>query len=419
MHALVIGSAEYVSVVPKILAAIPHVRGLATVPILLLDDAHAADPALSAFPEARCLPMDADVLGLVLALDRAGMVCLGLDRELIVGGVSDPTEYKVVFAEPVGSQAPAAICAAVNLSQTPPNDNVAPSDPDGIVNQSTRALAELTVPVVAAGNRHTPGAVYETVSPWAEPDWVLSVGATTDAAGQIEWANSARGSARRPDVGPDLLAWGQSGISDDPADFGTSFAAPRVSYLIALVRAWLLQVLANVDRSLGQSFGVPLVGVAVVDRGAALLPSRQRTPEFDALPVLGTDPKGLETLSPGLLQQIGRAMAWPAGPALSKRILLQAVSPPAIALNGLSAPFAHTAAVLSHLDSITIGDLLSLLDIQPPGGCPLTACIFRPGTAGRLRHLVDASMPIWCIDIEGAASFVSFNRWETFEGAAR
>lgn len=420
MHALVVEPADYQALKPRIQALLPQARALATLPILLLDDAGTADAALAALPGVRCLPLDAEVPGLVSALDRAGRICLGYDRDFSVGGVSDPAKYPVVYSEPVGSLAPTAVCAAVNLSQTPSRDNVAPSDLLSIVNQSTRALSAFTVPVVAAGNNHTPGAVYETVSPWAEPDWVLSVGATTDAAGITEWERSARGSARSPGVGPDLLAWGQSGISDDPDDFGTSFAAPRVSFLIGLVRAWLLQVLANVDRSLGQPFGVPLVGVVVVDRGAALLPNRhQGGPEFDALPVLGTSPESLERLPAGVLRQIGEAIAWPAGPALSQQLLVQAVSHPAAARPDLSAPFADTAAVLSHLDAFTIGDLLNLLELQPSDGYPLKANVFHPGTAGRLRDLVEASMPIWCIDIEGAAPFVSFYRWATFQGAAQ
>lgn len=415
MHALVLDSANYLRMVPEVRKAIPGARLMVTLPLVFVGDDD-LPTVMSTFPEVNCVPVDRELLNVLQGLDRAGLICSHLDDELTVGGVIEAAKYPVLIGEPVGTFAGATLCAAVNLSQTPPDDDVAPSDLQGAVNQATRALAELTVPVVAAGNRHSADAEFETVSPWAEPDWVVSVGATSDAAGLVEAPTSGRGSARNPQVGPDVLAWGQSGLTDDPRFFGTSFAAPRVSFLVAFVRAWLLQLVANVDRALGFPFGVPLVGVAVIDRAASVLPHRQTdAAELDALPVFGTRQQAFDVLPGETLRSIGQALSWPATAQISRQLLLEAT-----AATGprptLSAPFADLTAVVAYLDNYPLGKLLALLKLPAEAGDAVGEALFPAGTAERLLTVVSVSMPIWNIDIDGGRPFVSFYHWSTVEG---
>lgn len=167
--------------------------------------------------------VDALRLGVLRGVEWAAQVALGLAPGFSVGGVEPGQEYPYAWDGPRGTTAPAAVCAAVNMSLAPPGDHLLESRPDDAVNHATRYLSRWAVPVLPAGNNHFPDAAFETVSPWAEPEWVLCVGATSDPAGEREWPHSARGSEGRPDVMPDVLAWGQDGL--DEKGFGMSFAA--------------------------------------------------------------------------------------------------------------------------------------------------------------------------------------------------
>jgi hypothetical protein len=252
----------------------------------------------------------------------------------------------------------------------------------------------LTVPVVAAGNHHERGLPFETVSPWAEPEWVLSVGATTDEAATNEWAHSARGSAASPDVGPDILTWGQDALSDDW--FGTSFAAARMSRMVALCRAWLFEVAANIDRIAGRAFGVPQVGVAVVDRALTSIPPGNG--ELAALPVLESASDALDTRSLEPLAAVLRG--WEAVAATRRLVVAAATSTTPTTTTPLSAPSLTPDRLQRFLDELSLDRLTEILGITIPPSQVATPPIFPSGTAQRLWLLIEYAQPAWGWDVD-------------------
>jgi hypothetical protein len=390
----------------KITSLVPSARSMIASPLLV---AASDDPGLRELTGIAGIvavtAADSLEFNLLTGIDWAIQLNLGLLPALAVGGVTPGEDYPAAFEEPHGSVAPYAICAAVNFSLTPPDDDVAPTLPGDPINHATRTLSGYSVPVCAAGNHHVLGASFETMSPWAEPDWVLSVGATSDEAGEVEWPRSGRGSVRRPGVGPDILAWGQDSMS--AAWFGTSFAAARVSRMMVWTRAWLLQVLANIDRFAGGSFGVPLVGAAVVDRHAA--PKGLGPPAFGwaALPVIGTQAGALESLSEVERRQLGELLAWPAGHYAARAVLQAAAvetSPrPAIALSAPSLTPARLAVFVDELSAPALLKLVGSANTESGrGDDPKPVPLFPRGTLQRVVQLVTSSQPAWEFDVDQA-----------------
>jgi len=386
-----------------IVQAVASAAPFAALPIYLAD---AADPGLDRVRQllgvVGVVPGDEFTLSMLQGLDRTAQLCLGLLDEWTVGGVAPGQPYPYVFDEPEGVAAPTAVCAAVNISLTPPNDDVAPTLPTDVINHATRAIAELTVPVVAAGNHHGSAVSFETVSPWAEPDWVLAVGATSDEAGETEWPRSARGSSTNPQVGPDILTWGQDALSVD-VSIGTSFAAARMSAMAVVCRGWLFEVAANIDRLSGRAFGVPLVGAAIVDRKLTEVPELPAG-EFIALPVLASAAGALE--QGGLDQDAMNALAgalrgWDAVRATRVLLLEAAAATSPRPARPLSAPSLTPERLIQFLDGVSVRRLFELvLRASPPAAASHDAPIFTPGTAERLRIIVWASQPVWGWDID-------------------
>ena len=336
-------------------------------------------------------------IGVIDGIDWVMSVCIGQRNEWRVGGIGAGATYPAVYGEPVGVSAPPAIPAAVNLSLTPPNDDLAPTLPGDVVTHATRALSALSVPVLAAGNHHQLGVPYETMSPWAEPPWVLAVGATEDEAGLVEWPQSARGSSANPNIGPDILVWGQDRRSAS-STLGTSFAAARASLMIVLCRAWLSQVVANVDRLGNRDFGVPLFGCAVIDRNFS---HEEPLLDLAALPVLATAPEGLVAASNTVARLTLKVESLAAQAA---RVLLEEAAR-ATSQNSdahLSAPSISLQRLMDFLDGITGPMLLRYLgasDIDP-GAAAKEVPLFNAGSAEALWKLVESSMPIWQWDVD-------------------
>lgn len=387
---ILVDASRFVEASGAVLAAAPSAGPLRALPFFLVD---ATEPGLTAVADVPgvigVVPGDHLILSMLQGLDRVALFCLGLIEDWVVGGIAPGQPYPYVFGQPRGEVARSAVCAAVNLSLTPANDAFAPTLPTDVINHATRTVSEMTVPVAAAGNHHQRGVPFETVSPWAEPGWVLSVGATTDEAGEIEWPHSARGSAVNPQVGPDVLTWGQDALSED--GFGTSFAAARMSHMAALCRAWLFEVAANVDRLANRPFGVPQVGVAIVDRGLASMPPAAG--ELAALPMLESAPGALD-------DPLDAVAAWLRGweaVAATRRLLLTAATAttPATAVP-LSAPSLTPERLKQFLDGLSLG---RLLEIVAPAGQPTAPSsatpLFPGGTADELWILIWYSQPAW------------------------
>ena len=391
---VLVDSARFVEASAAVVATAPSAAPIAALPFYLADAADPGLPAVGNLPGIiGVVAGDKLILSMLEGLNRVALLCFGLVEDWLVGGVAPGQPYPYVFDQPQGQLAPSAVCAAVNLSLTPPNDAFAPTLPTDVVNHATRSLAELTLPVVAAGNHRERGLPFETVSPWAEPNWVLSVGATTDESGESEWPHSGRGSTANPQVGPDVLTWGQDALSDD--GFGTSFAAARMSQMATLCRAWLFQVAANIDRLAGRPFGVPEVGVAIVDRELATIPPS--ADELAALPVLEAAPGALEQRA---LDGFAAALkGWEAVGATRRLLLAAAAMPPTDV--PLSAPSLTPKRLKQFLDSVSLARLFELVAAAaPPSMAPSDTPLFPAGTADELWLLIWDSQPAWGWDID-------------------
>ena len=329
-----------------------------------------------------------DRRGILHGFDRASAILGGRRHQWTVGGVEPGHPYPYVEGQPIGVAAPPAICAAINLSLGDRHDALVPTSPDDSVIHALHHVSDRTVCVVAAGNGHDPTYRFETLSPWAESDDVLAVGATDDQARTSVAHYSARGGERRPDLDPDVLAWGQSALATSERDRGTSFAAARVSGLIAVVRTWLSMLQANL---IGDGTGVPLPGVFVIDKEFIGAPRPYDVPDpFPAIPLVATRPSAVEALRPldGRLDT----------PLASRAVLTAAATTDS---PSSPSPFISEQRLLAWLEHATAPDIAAAIDgTAPPAhsGEPL----FDPGIAVQINRWARGAMAIWEWEIPSA-----------------
>lgn len=379
-------------------AAVPGGQRFENIPIAVVDEASADEATLRSLPGILGVePLTADRRAILYGFDRAGYIIRGQRHQWTVGGVEPGHPYPSVDGQPIGTAAPPAVCAAINLSLGDRHDALVPTSPDDSVIHALDHLSNSTVCVVAAGNGHDTAHRFETLSPWAESDAVLSVGATEDEAGTAVAPYSARGGELRPDLGPDILAWGRSAL--DPPEFGTSFAAARASAFVAIVRSWLGVVRANVDLAHGAATGVPLSGVFMIDIEFLGSPRPYRPPApFAAIPIFSTHPGQAEQLA-GIADRL-------ATPAASRAVLLAAAqsdSPTS------PSPSISTSRLHGWLDRAPAADVIAAIEgTEPPeaGDPPL----FEPGVAIQIDEFVRATMPIWEWEIPTARGRMRHDR---------
>lgn len=392
-HSVVLVNPDsFIAADPAIRAAAVSARPMLASPFYFVDPDDPGLARVASVPGVVAVTVvDDDIAGIIVGVDRIITGIVGLLKDWDVGGVPLGGAYPSEEGSCVGLTAPVALCAAVNISLVPPDDDVAPTLPTDVVNFATRALAAHAVPVVAAGNHHRRGAEFETVSPWAEPEWVLAVGATNDETGMAEWDHSARGTLTNPAVGPDVLTWGQDLLSQDW--FGTSFAAARISGMVAVTAALLATVRANLDRIRGRDYGVPLVGVAVIDRGFDA-PHRVR-PRVDlgALPVYGVTHDAFTGTNPALLGELAKALERPTIPSAA-RVLVQTAAVATSKAVGTSAPSLTRAQLISWLSRLDVLTLCGLLGL-PVAAAPTGPAMFDTVTVERLWTAVEDTMPLW------------------------
>lgn len=350
----------------------------------------------------------AQIDSLLEALDWVGGI---VDRTQTppLGGVEEGDEYPTIEGAIPGEFAGPAVYGAINMSIEPSDSALLPSIPDDSINHATKYLSAFTVPVVAAGNQHELGAEWETLSPWSEPDWVLSVGATEDDAVTTEAAFSGRSVRGGVHIGPDILAWGNIDPShgehpelhEHPP--GTSYAAARASFFVLMCRLYLLMVNANLARARGLPFGVPLVGWIQVDRFKPnVIAKPSRIVQIPALPVKAAEPEEVEKLKDIDAEQLSD----PSTAREMVKLIAQATRPS----SNTSAPGLNWETLARFLNDVTAGSLKRLL----AGSEASLGHGDAPSLMGRsishiLRDTLVATAPIWQWDL-------NHSRWRSDYG---
>lgn len=251
-----------------------------------------------------------------------------------------------------------------------------PTAANDIVNLATNAASSQVLVVVAAGNCGERSG--DSMSAWARPDWVLSVGATDDADGTRVASYSSRG-----DPGPDLVALGESQLN--PGKHGTSFAAPRVTYLARLVVAAFCQLGREVMVAQGhRTMGVPAIGAGILDDfGDEIWWEPDRATAFQALPLVGVCTASVAEL----VGQTAVALTVQTTPAIVREVLLSSARPvPGASASEAGAGFVNSEIVINRLAAITGAELWAWYGTGPaPDGARLGD--LRPFDAAGLRDL--------------------------------
>lgn len=213
-----------------------------------------------------------------------------------------------------------------------------------VVNLATGAASSQVLVVVAAGNCGK-REVVDSMSAWARPEWVLSVGAVDDANGTIIAPYSSRG-----DPGPDLVAFGRSALNPDMR--GTSFAAPRVTFLARLVVAAFCELEREVRIAQGHApVGVPAIGYGIIDDfGDEMWWERPSATAFQALPLVGVS-------KPAVTELVGctaGSFAVRNTPGIVREILISSARPvPGAPADKAGAGFIDQDLVIDRLAGIT------------------------------------------------------------------
>jgi hypothetical protein len=251
-----------------------------------------------------------------------------------------------------------------------------PSVAGDIVNLATLGASSEVLVVVAAGNCGDYGA--DSMSAWAQPEWVLSVGATDDADGRQLASYSGRGSP-----GPDLVALGRSQLDENRR--GTSFAAPRVTHLAKLVVTAFAELGREVRLAQGMDpTGVPAVGYALIDGfGDELWWGREEATGWQALPLLGTH----RDVVAEIVGLTGPALTIRTTPQIVREVLVDAARPiPGAEPSEAGAGFVDSDIVIDHLTAMTGAELWDRFGTGPsPDRGQLAA--LRPFAASELRDL--------------------------------
>jgi Subtilase family/Periplasmic copper-binding protein (NosD) len=141
-------------------------------------------------------------------------------------------------------------CAAscINMSLRPPESPRPGFDPQEPINRATKVACDLgIVTVIAAGNEGESGE--DTMTSWASPGWVISVGAADEGGTHVR-AYSSKGSRLNASPRPTIVA------SDQTQPFpreGTSFAAPNVTDIVHFLLSFFV--------ALWTMHGLPLASI--------------------------------------------------------------------------------------------------------------------------------------------------------------
>jgi hypothetical protein len=265
--------------------------------------------------ERRSYPLSRRMYGLLSGIDEAiqDARCLRRTRarngnRWAVGSPASPGGYpvaskdgqvtRIVEDASVSHRVSLGFPTTLNLSLAFPPDITFRDDHP--VSIATRTAAQEMIVLAAAGNYgRRPG--QDTLSALARLPWVLAVGATTDETGSslhdCSPATTVEGKpvavvacGRDPFVsnfspdGTQLLVSGNA-LPQDQFSFGTSFAAPRVTRQLRILRGFL----ASVEHARNEIMldpaargGIPLTAAFTIDEGK---PFPRDPPRAPALPL--------------------------------------------------------------------------------------------------------------------------------------
>ncbi|TFC83303.1 hypothetical protein E3T23_02740 [Cryobacterium cheniae] len=366
-------------------------------------------PALGALEQSRTFANGIDVLLQIAraqnSRDRDGLLFPGR-------AVGDPQGYPVhtrdrgiELDDELDWPAPPALVPVINLSAGPASP-VFPFVSNDIVNVATLAgSVDDVLFVLAAGNCGAQGA--GSLSAWARAPWVLSVGATADETGSKLAPYSAIGTRDEPNSGPDLVADGRSYVAPHPE--GTSFAAPKVTYLVRVIVAAICQLGREIRVQEGADpHGVPLVGYGIVDRfGSSIWTNARELVPITALPVVGIDPTAVAACL-AVARHAGAVLDVIGTPKIVRSLLLEAARPmPGYDVHQVGAGFVNTNAVLDRLAEISG---LQVVRLFGGAGISLTheaaneLAALRPFDARQLRELagiISVTGPQFAYDYRG------------------
>jgi hypothetical protein len=292
-----------------------------------------------------------------------------------------------------------ALMPVINFSVGPVSSRF-PHRVDDPVNLATLSIAHEQLVVVAAGNEGPEQG--ETMSAWAESEWVLAVGGTSDRAGTLLAETSSRGVAERPSSGPDVVAYGASELNE--ALTGTSFAAPRVVRLAMLVSAAILQLRRPWLASLGAVVqGTELVGSGFIDVDYEALV--RQFAKRDGLPPVGLQESDARECFDIVLRS-GVELPVVGDPRLVRRILIQAARPiPGYGEHEVGAGFLDDEIVIRWLASRTGSEMVRWFDaagsVDSSTHEQLAALQpFDEAGLGALLNAVVVSGPMWLYDYQ-------------------
>ncbi|MBT2551268.1 S8 family serine peptidase [Arthrobacter sp. ISL-65] len=366
-------------------------------------------PALGALEQSRTFANGIDVLLHIARAQDAGNRDGLLFRGRAVGDAQGYPVYLpdrgIDFDDELDWPSPPALVPVINVSAGPASPDF-PFVGNDIVNIATRAgLIARVLFVLAAGNCGAQGA--GSLSAWARAPWVLSVGATVDETGTKLAPYSAIGTRDDLNSGPDLVADGRSDIAPYPE--GTSFAAPKVTYLVRVIVAAICQLGREIRVQEGADpHGVPLVGCGIVDRfGSSIWTSPRNLLPLTALPVVGVDPTAVAACL-AVAKRAGAVLDVDGTPEIVRSLLLTAARPmPGYGPHQVGAGFVSTDAVLDRLAAISGLEVVRLFDraavnLTDEAANELsTLRVFDAGQLKDLENIIYVTGPQFAYDYRG------------------
>jgi hypothetical protein len=247
------------------------------------------------------------------------------------------------------------VMAAINMSLG--IDSNAPFDEDEPVTIAIRAASDFIPVVMAAGNSGQMNDGRETMNAWAEPRWVISVGAV-DVTNGINLADySSVGVPNDPQSGPTIVADGSHPLPSERP--GTSFAAPRVSYILREMAAFCLTLrhFVQLHQDDGAE-GIPLVGFGIIDEDIPM--PRKRELPLPALPRAGINTVAVAEVVSALRSRGVSVDTWPTPQRLREMLIACAEPLPKYKPHQVGHGFVNSEASQKYLKQFSGADFIKV-----------------------------------------------------------